>query len=80
MKRMRVQRQRLFTTIALHHKNTSKDFEVSKISRFDVYGNHNEELQKLLANFGAHTIYLLGSVVDVGIIFRLSLFMILDQY
>jgi quinol monooxygenase YgiN len=50
---------------ALVHNNSAasqtilpKIFEVSKISRFDVYGNPNEELQKLLANFGAHTYYL----------------------
>ena len=50
---------------ALVHNNSAasqtilpKFFEVSKISRFDVYGNPSETLQKLLANFGAHTYYL----------------------
>jgi quinol monooxygenase YgiN len=28
---------------------------VAKVSRFDVYGNPSEELQKLLASFGAET-------------------------
>jgi quinol monooxygenase YgiN len=32
-----------------------KIFSVAKISRFDVYGNPSEELQKLLAGFGAET-------------------------
>jgi hypothetical protein len=47
---------------ALAHNNGSasqtilpKIFDVAKINRFDVYGNPNEELQKLLANFGAQT-------------------------
>jgi quinol monooxygenase YgiN len=30
-------------------------FSLAKISRFDVYGSPSEELQKLLANFGAET-------------------------
>ena len=30
-----------------------KIFNVSTISRFDVYGNPSEELQKVLASFGA---------------------------
>jgi quinol monooxygenase YgiN len=30
-------------------------FSLAKISRFDVYGSPSEELQKLLANFGAVT-------------------------
>jgi hypothetical protein len=30
-----------------------KIFSVAKISRFDVYGNPSEELQKVLASFGA---------------------------
>ncbi|HZC20439.1 MAG TPA: antibiotic biosynthesis monooxygenase [Nitrososphaeraceae archaeon] len=30
-------------------------FRLAKISRFDVYGNPNEELQKLLVSFGAET-------------------------
>ena len=41
-----------------------KIFSVAKISRFDVYGNPSEELQKLLASFGRLLIYLLDSVVD----------------
>src|ERR687888_47701 len=32
-----------------------KIFSVSKISRFDVYGNPSEELQKVLTSFGART-------------------------
>jgi quinol monooxygenase YgiN len=32
-----------------------KIFSLAKISRFDVYGNPSEELQKLLASFGAET-------------------------
>jgi quinol monooxygenase YgiN len=32
-----------------------KIFNVSKISRFDVYGNPSEELQKALASFGPQT-------------------------
>jgi quinol monooxygenase YgiN len=32
-----------------------KVFLVATISRFDVYGNPSEELQKLLASFGAQT-------------------------
>jgi quinol monooxygenase YgiN len=32
-----------------------KIFSLAKISRFDVYGNPSEELQKLLASFGAQT-------------------------
>ena len=32
-----------------------KIFSVAKISRFDVYGNPSEELQKLLTHFGAQT-------------------------
>jgi hypothetical protein len=32
-----------------------KIFRVARISRFDVYGNPSEELQKLLASFGAQT-------------------------
>jgi quinol monooxygenase YgiN len=32
-----------------------KIFSVSRISRFDVYGNPGEELQKVLASFGAQT-------------------------
>jgi quinol monooxygenase YgiN len=30
-------------------------FSLAKISRFDVYGNPNEELQKSLVSFGAET-------------------------
>ena len=30
-------------------------FSLAKISRFDVYGNPSEELQKLLTNIGAQT-------------------------
>jgi len=30
-----------------------KIFEVAKINRFDAYGNPNEELQKVLTNFGS---------------------------
>jgi quinol monooxygenase YgiN len=33
----------------------SKIFSVTKISRFDVYGNPSEELQKVLASFGVQT-------------------------
>jgi quinol monooxygenase YgiN len=32
-----------------------KIFSVSRISRFDVYGNPSEELQKLLTSFGPQT-------------------------
>jgi quinol monooxygenase YgiN len=32
-----------------------KVFGVSRISRFDVYGNPSEELQKVLASFGPQT-------------------------
>jgi quinol monooxygenase YgiN len=32
-----------------------KIFRVSKISRFEVYGNPSEELQKLLTSFGSQT-------------------------
>ena len=32
-----------------------KIFSVSRISRFDVYGNPNEELQKVLTSFGPQT-------------------------
>ena len=32
-----------------------KIFSVAKISRFDVYGNPSEELQKVLASFGVQT-------------------------
>ena len=32
-----------------------KIFSVSRISKFDVYGNPNEELQKVLASIGAQT-------------------------
>ena len=32
-----------------------KVFSVSRISRFDVYGNPSEELQKALASFGPQT-------------------------
>jgi quinol monooxygenase YgiN len=32
-----------------------KVFSVSRISRFDVYGNPSEKLQKVLASFGAQT-------------------------
>jgi quinol monooxygenase YgiN len=32
-----------------------KIFKVARISRFDVYGNPSEELQKTLTSFGAHT-------------------------
>ena len=32
-----------------------KVFNVSRISRFDVYGNPSEELQKVLASFGPQT-------------------------
>ena len=45
---------------ALAHNNSvashtilPKIFDVAKISSFDVYGNPTEELQKLLASFGA---------------------------
>jgi quinol monooxygenase YgiN len=47
---------------ALAHNNSvasqiilPKIFDVAKINRFDVYGNPSEELQKLLASFGAQT-------------------------
>jgi quinol monooxygenase YgiN len=47
---------------ALAHNNSAasqtillKIFDVAKINRFDVYGNPSEELQKLLASFGAQT-------------------------
>lgn len=47
---------------ALAHNNSvasqtilPKIFDVAKITRFDVYGNPSEELQKLLARFGAQT-------------------------
>ena len=32
-----------------------KIFSVSRISRFDVYGNPSEELQKVLTSFGPQT-------------------------
>ena len=32
-----------------------KVFSISKISRFDAYGNPSEELQKVLTSFGAQT-------------------------
>jgi quinol monooxygenase YgiN len=32
-------------------------FDISKITRFDVYGNPSEELQKVLASFGVKTYY-----------------------
>jgi quinol monooxygenase YgiN len=32
-----------------------KIFSVSRISRFDIYGHPSEELQKVLARFGAQT-------------------------
>ena len=32
-----------------------KIFSVAKISRFDVYGNPSEKLQKVLTSFGAQT-------------------------
>ena len=32
-----------------------KVFSVSRISRFDVYGNPSEKLQKVLSSFGAQT-------------------------
>jgi hypothetical protein len=32
-----------------------KIFSVSRISRFEVYGNPTEELQKVLTSFGAQT-------------------------
>ncbi|HZA62653.1 MAG TPA: antibiotic biosynthesis monooxygenase [Nitrososphaeraceae archaeon] len=32
-----------------------KIFSVSRISRFDVYGNPSKELQKMLASFGPQT-------------------------
>lgn len=36
-----------------------RSFSLAKISRFDVYGNPKEELQKSLVSFGAETfIYL----------------------
>jgi quinol monooxygenase YgiN len=48
--------------VALAHNNgiasqtiLPKIFNLAKISRFDVYGNPSEELQKLLASFGAQT-------------------------
>jgi quinol monooxygenase YgiN len=37
-----------------------KVFSVSRISRFDVYGNPNEELQKALTSFDAQTYKLLA--------------------
>jgi len=47
---------------ALAHNNSvasqtilPKIFDVAKVTRFDVYGNPSEELQKLLARFGAQT-------------------------
>ena len=35
-----------------------KVFSVSRISRFDVYGNPSEELQKVLTSFSPQTYYL----------------------
>ncbi len=50
---------------ALAHNNSiasqtilPKIFDIAKVNRFDVYGNPSEELQKLLASFGAKTYYL----------------------
>jgi len=47
---------------ALAHNNSvasrtilPKVFSISKISRFDAYGNPSEELQKVLTSFGAQT-------------------------
>ena len=47
---------------ALAHNNgvasrtiLSKIFSLAKLSRFDVYGNPSEKLQKLLANLSAET-------------------------
>src|SRR5919197_4071116 len=37
-----------------------KIFNVSRISRFDVYGNPSKELQKVLTSFGAQTYNLFG--------------------
>ena|SRR5918911_1065664 len=34
-----------------------KIFDVARINRFDVYGNPNEELQKLLTTFGSENYY-----------------------
>ncbi|MGA9152650.1 MAG: hypothetical protein WBZ36_18900 [Candidatus Nitrosopolaris sp.] len=42
-----------------------KIFNISRITRFDVYGDPSEDLQKALTSFGARlTIYLLDSVVN----------------
>ena len=47
---------------ALAHNNSvasqtilPKIFDVANVTRFDVYGNPSEELQKLLTRFGAQT-------------------------
>jgi len=47
---------------ALTHNNSvasqtilPKIFSISKVSRFDAYGNPSEELQKVLTSFGAQT-------------------------
>ena len=32
-------------------------FDISKITRFDVYGNPSKELQKVLSNIGVQTSY-----------------------
>jgi hypothetical protein len=48
-------------TALAHNKSVAsqtilpKIFDVAKLTRFDVYGNPSEELQKLLARFGAQT-------------------------
>src|SRR5919197_6556792 len=40
-----------------------KIFSVAKISRFDVYGNPSEELQKVLTSFGAQTYNLFAGFI-----------------
>src|ERR671935_2987774 len=40
-----------------------KIFSVAKISRFDVYGNPSEELQRVLASFGAQTFNLFAGFI-----------------
>jgi hypothetical protein len=46
-------------------------FAVSRITRFDVYGNPNEELEKVVTSFIHNfTTYLLGLVVDRSVRFQ----------
>jgi quinol monooxygenase YgiN len=40
-----------------------KIFSVAKISRFDVYGNPSEELQRVLTSFGARTYNLFAGFI-----------------